>query len=57
MILLILALAGVALAQNAFHRKAEFEQQPALTIANDKLELTLSAQGGALINLVLLDDA
>src|SRR5258707_14850770 len=57
MVLLILVLAGVALAQNAFHRKTEFEQQPALTIANDKLEVTISAQGGALVNLVLVDDA
>src|SRR5262249_40566941 len=36
--------------------EAEFEQQPALTIANDKVEATISAQGGALVNLVLLDD-
>jgi hypothetical protein len=54
---LILALAGAAFAQNAFHVSREFEQQPALTIANDKLEATLSAQGVALVNLVLLDDA
>jgi len=49
-------LATLANAQTPFHKTAEFEQQPALTIANDKLELTLSAQGAALVNLILRDD-
>src|SRR6266436_4230671 len=49
-------LAAVAIAQTSFHRTGEFEQQPALTIANDRLEVTLSAQGAALVNLVLRDD-
>src|SRR5262245_10950671 len=53
---LLLVFAGVAIPQTPFHRTAEFEQQPALAIANDKLELTLSVQGAALVNLVLRDD-
>jgi len=52
-IILIAALAGVAIPQAPFHRATQFEQQPALTIANDMLEATVSAQGGALVNLVL----
>src|SRR6476646_717845 len=53
---LLLSIAVLATAQTPFHRAAEFEQQPALTIANDKLEVTVSAQGAALVNLVLRDD-
>ena len=52
----ILAVAGIALAQTPFHKTAEFEQQPALTIGNDKWEVTISSQGAALVNLVLRDD-
>jgi hypothetical protein len=55
-ILCLAVLAAVATAQTPFHKTAEFEQQPALNIANDKLELTLSAQGAALVNLILRDD-
>ena len=55
-IILIAALAGVAIPQAPFHRATQFEQQPALTIANDVLEATVSAQGGALVNLVLRAD-
>src|SRR3954467_3378430 len=53
----IAILSTLAAAQTPFHKTADFEQQPALVIANDKLELTLSAQGAALVNLVLRDDA
>jgi hypothetical protein len=53
---LIAALAATAIPQMPFHRATQFEQQPALTIANDRLEATVSAQGGALVNLVLRDD-
>ena len=55
-IILIAAFAGVAIPQTPFHRATQFEQQPALTIANDMLEATVSAQGGALVNLVLRAD-
>ena len=55
-IILFAALAGVAIPQAPFHRATQFEQQPALAIANDRLEATLSAQGGALVNLVLRAD-
>ena len=55
-IILLLAFASLAIPQTPFHRTAEFEQQPALAIANDKMEVTLSVQGAALVNLVLRDD-
>src|SRR5260370_34464421 len=54
--ILIAAFAAIAIPQTPFHRATQFEQQPALTIANDRLEATVSAQGGALVNLVLLGD-
>src|SRR6266700_4663730 len=55
-IILIAAFAAIAIPQTPFHRATQFEQQPALTIANDRLEATVSAQGGALVNLVLRAD-
>ena len=55
-IILIAAFAAIAIPQTPFHRATQFEQQPALTITNDRLEATLSAQGGALVNLVLRAD-
>ena len=55
-ILIPLTLAAALSAQPAFHQKVEFEQQPAVTIANGKLELTINLQGGAFVNLALLDD-
>ena len=55
-ILSIAAFAAAAIPQAPFHQTTQFEQQPALTIANDRLEATLSAQGGALVNLVLRAD-
>ena len=50
----ILILAG-GLAASAQVRST-FEQRPAVVLANDKLELTILTQGGAMVNLVLLDD-
>jgi hypothetical protein len=55
-IIVIAAFAGLAIPQTPFHRATQFEEQPALTIANDMLEATVSAQGGALVNLVLRAD-
>src|SRR5258708_323200 len=55
-IILIAALAAIAIPQTPFHRAAQVEQQPALTIANDRLETTISAQCGALVNRVLRGD-
>jgi hypothetical protein len=55
-LILIAAFATIAIPQTPFHRATQFEQQPALTIANDRLEATVSAQGGALVNLVLRTD-
>jgi hypothetical protein len=55
-IILIAAFAATAISQTPFHRATQFEQQPALIIANDMLEATLSAQGGALVSLVLRAD-
>ena len=52
----MLALAAAS-GQTPFHQKAVFEQRPVVTIANGKVELTINQQGGAFVNLVLLDDA
>ncbi len=52
----MLALAAAS-GQTPFHQKAVFEQRPVVTIANDKLELSINQRGGAFVNLVLLDDA
>ena len=43
---------GVVAAQST----TVFEDRPALIVANDKLELTVMAEGGALANLILRDD-
>jgi hypothetical protein len=53
----IAASAAISTPQTPFHRAAQFEQQPALTIANDRLEATVSVQGAALVNLVLRADS
>src|SRR5689334_8957646 len=48
-----------ALAQapdSGFLKSASFEEIPALLMSNDKLELTVLTNGGALANLVLRDD-
>ncbi len=55
-IFLMAVFAAVAIPQTLFHRAAQFEGQPALVIANDKLELTLSIRGGALVNLMLREE-
>jgi hypothetical protein len=38
-------------------RETEFEQRKALVFENDKIELTMLAEGGAFVSLVLKDDA
>ena len=55
-IIWIVVFAAIAVPQTPFHRATQFEQQPALTIANDRLEVTVSAQGAALVDLVLRAD-
>jgi hypothetical protein len=45
-ILLVLAVLGAPFAKSA----TVFEDRPALVVANDKLELTVMAEGGALAN-------
>jgi hypothetical protein len=40
----------------AAQKKAEFEGRPALVIENDRLELTILTDGGALARLILKDD-
>jgi hypothetical protein len=55
-ITLIAALAAIGTPQTPFHQATQFEEQPALVIANDRLEATVSAQGVALVNLVLRAD-
>ena len=37
--ILIAAFAAIAIPQTPFHQATQFEQQSALTIANDRLEL------------------
>ncbi len=37
-------------------KKSEFENLPAVVMANDKIELTVLTHGGAMTSLVLLDD-
>jgi hypothetical protein len=54
--ILIAAFAGAAISQMPFHRAVQFEEQPALTFANDKLEATISARGVALVDLELRGD-
>jgi hypothetical protein len=54
-----LYLAGAALAQtpdSGFLRNSSFEEVPALLLSNDKIELTVLTNGGALANLILRDD-
>src|SRR6266849_6807096 len=55
----VLYLAGAALAQtpdSAFLKNSSFEEVPALLLSNDKIELTVLTNGGALANLILRDD-
>ncbi|MFN7994858.1 MAG: hypothetical protein U0Q18_14720 [Bryobacteraceae bacterium] len=55
-----LILSATALAQrpdSAFMKKSVFEDLPSAVVANDKLELTVLTHGGAMVNLVLSDDA
>ncbi len=54
--ILIAAFAATAISQMPFHRAVQFEEQPALTFANDKLEATISARGVALVDLELRGD-
>jgi hypothetical protein len=54
-----LFIAGAAFAQAAdsdFLQHSKFEDIPALLISNDKLQLTVLTNGGALANLILRDD-
>ncbi len=50
--LALVGLGGCALAQGP----ATFEGRPALVLSNDKLELMMLPQGGAMVNLILRDD-
>jgi hypothetical protein len=55
----ILCLAGAVLAQapdSSFLKTSTFEEIPALLLSNDKMELTVLTNGGALANLILRDD-
>src|SRR5260370_31496359 len=53
-------LAGAVLAQTSesgFLKNSSFEDVPALLLSNDKIELTVLTNGGALANLILRDDS
>src|SRR5215813_1638621 len=55
----VLCLTSALLAQTAdsgFVRNSTFEDVPALLLSNDKIELTVLTDGGALANLILRDD-
>jgi hypothetical protein len=57
--IVFLCLAGAAPAQTSgasFLKHSTFEQIPAIILSNDKLELTVLTDGGALANLILRDD-
>src|SRR4029078_442463 len=53
---LMAVFSAIAIPQTPFHRSAQFEEQPAVVIGNDKLELTLSVRGAALVNLMLREN-
>src|SRR5262245_29673676 len=54
---LLSCLACAGLAQTSgFLKKSQFEGIPSLILSNDKLELTVLTNGGALANLILRDD-
>lgn len=46
---------ATALAQRG-PQGAAFEGQPALTLSNDKLQMTITLQGSAIASLILTDD-
>ncbi len=55
-----LYIAGAVLAQtpdSGFLKNSSFEDVPALLLSNDKIELTVLTNGGALANLILRDDS
>ncbi len=51
--ILCLALAGMGIVQA---QTDSYEGQPSLTLANDKMQLTLLKEGGALVSAVLVND-
>jgi len=53
--ILLLACASVALAQST--QETTFAGQPATLLSNDKLQVTIMTQGGAIASVVLADDA
>lgn len=53
----LLALTAVAPAQVRFPEKTTFENRAALVLENDRLELTIMAEGGAFARLVRKDDS
>ena len=56
--LLIVLTASVALAQSpGGPPRSTFEGQPAVTLSNDKLQMTVMVQGSSIASLVMTDDA
>ena len=53
--LLIIVTASIALAQSP--GGSTFEGQPAVTLSNDKLQMTVMVQGSSIASLVMTDDA
>lgn len=56
--LLIILTTSIAVAQTpAGVQPSTFEGQPAVTLSNDKLQMTVMVQGGSIASLVMTDDA
>jgi hypothetical protein len=56
-LLISLLLCGIALAQAPSLKQGTFENQPAVVLSNDKLELTVTLLGASFAKLLLRDDA
>jgi hypothetical protein len=55
--LISVLLCGIALAQTPSLKPGTFENQPAVVLSNDKLELTVTLLGASFAKLLLRDDA
>src|SRR5260221_11302854 len=56
--LLIIVTASIALAQSpGSPQGSTFEGQPAVSLSNDKLQMTVMVQGSSIASLVMTDDA
>src|SRR6185369_2356748 len=54
--LLLILTVSVSLAQSPGGQRITFEGQPAVTLSNDKLQMTVMVQGSSIASLVMTDD-